>query len=89
MIGYGGLLNALYFVTLQASRAYVAVLNFAIGNVVHFVNVYFESSSGSAQGVADVVAGSLTFTANTAYFRHYKHLRGNFSKFRGHMRKPA
>ena len=54
----------------DASRANVAVGFLAVFHVGNLLNVYFESSSRFTVGVADVVAGRLTLTANIAYSGH-------------------
>ena len=54
----------------DASCANVAVRFLAVFNVGNFLYVYFESSSRFTVGVANVVARSLTFTANIAYSGH-------------------
>lgn len=54
----------------DTSRAYVAVRFLAVFYVGNLLNVYFESSSRFTIGVAYVVAGRLTLTANIAYSGH-------------------
>lgn len=64
-------LNAVYFVAFETSRANVFVddgtVCLFIGN---FLYVNLERSSRSALGMAYVVAGQLTLTANTANSGH-------------------
>ena len=55
------------FVRSDTSCANVTVGFLAVLDVGNLLNVYFESSSRFTVGVADVVARSLTFTANIAY----------------------
>ena len=59
--------SVFFFKRSDASCANVAVGFFSISNVGNFLNVYFERSSRFTVGVANVVAGCLTFTANIAY----------------------
>ncbi len=56
-----------FFQRSNAACANVAVHFLSFFDVGDFLNVYFESSSRFTVGVADVVARSLTFTANIAY----------------------
>ena len=51
----------------QASRADVAVDFFTVFDERHFLYVRLKGSSRLAVGGADVVAGGLTFSTNTAY----------------------
>ena len=70
----------------QASCAYVAFLLFTVLHKGNLLHVYLEGPSRSALGVADIVAGRLAFTANTANFGHYFHTSEvNFS----HERKRS
>lgn len=79
-------LRALNFVAFEASCADIAGLRFAVLHETHLLHVDFEGSSRSALGVADIVAGRLAFTANTANFGHYFHTSEvNFS----HERKRS
>ena len=59
-----------FFKRSDASRANVTVHLLAVLDVGNFLYVYLKSSSRFTIGVADVVARSLTFTANIAYSRH-------------------
>ena len=62
--------GTLHFVAFQASCADIAGLRLSVLHETHLLHVGFEGSSGSAFGVADIVAGRLTFTANTANSGH-------------------
>lgn len=59
-----------FFKVSNASGANVCVDFLAVFKVRNFLYVYFERSSRFTVGVADVVAGSLTFTANVTYSGH-------------------
>ena len=59
-----------FFKRSDASRANVTVHLLAVLDVGNFLYVYLKSSSRFTIRVADVVARSLTFTANIAYSRH-------------------
>ena len=65
-----GLISVRFFKRSDASRANVTVGFLSVFHVGNFLYVYFERSSRFTIGVADVVARSLTFTANIAYSRH-------------------
>mgnify|MGYP007114579816 CR=1 FL=1 len=64
IVPIGGALRS--FRLFQASRANVTFHFFAVFHVRNFLYVGFERSSGFTIGVADVVSGSLTLTANVA-----------------------
>ena len=70
----------------DASCANVAVRFLAVFNVGNFLYVYFERSSRLTVGVANVVAGCLTLTANITYSGHidtsdFWVIFTNFSRF--------
>ena len=69
----------------DTSSANVTVHFLTVFYVIDFLYVYLESSSRLTVGVAYVVTGCLTFTANVTYSGHIKHLHfGLF--FRGFSR---
>ena len=76
------LFSVRFFKGSDASCANVAVRFLTVFYVGNFLYVYFERSSRFTVGVAYVVAGSLTFTANITYSRHINtSANGNYSSF--------
>ena len=70
-----GLFRVRFLKSFDASCANVAVHFLAVFNIGNLLYVYFERSSRSTVGVADVVATCLAFPANITYSGHIKHLR--------------
>ena len=63
-------INLSSFYCFKAPCANVTRYRFAVGNIGNLLDVGFESPSRPSLGMADVVTGSLTFTANAANSRH-------------------
>jgi hypothetical protein len=79
------LFSVSFFKSSDTSSANVTVRFLTVFYVIDFLYVYLESSSRLTVGVAYVVTGCLTFTANVTYSGHIKHLHfGLF--FRGFRR---
>ena len=58
----------------QATRADVDTLNFAFNNSTYTLDVRLPSASRLQMGMADIVAGQFTFSANFANTCHVLHL---------------
>ncbi len=65
-------LSAIDLVALQAACADVTRLDLAVLDIGDLLHIGFEGALGLAVGVADIVAGRLTFSADTANSRHKK-----------------